>query len=98
MEEMKNDTVVSETTVKKAHKRVLVGKVVSDKPDKTIIVAVERKIAHPLYKKYYKRTKKFMAHDAINDCKMGDTVRIKECRPLSARKRWELDEVLTRAK
>lgn len=98
MEEMKNDTVVSEATERKAHKRVLVGKVTSDKPDKTIVVAVVRKIAHPLYKKYYKRTKKFMAHDATNTCKMGDTVRIQECRPLSARKRWELVEVTERAK
>ncbi len=96
MEENKN--VNGETPERKPHKRILVGKVTSDKPDKTIIVAVERQIAHPLYKKYYKRRKKFMAHDATNDCKMGDTVRIRECRPLSARKSWELVEVIERAK
>ena len=88
----------SDTQVKEAHKRLLVGVVVSDKSDKTIIVKVERLIAHPLYKKYYKSHKKYMAHDAINDCHIGDKVKIKECRPLSARKRWELIEVLERAK
>jgi small subunit ribosomal protein S17 len=98
MEEKRNDAINGEAPVKKPHKRILVGKVTSDKPDKTIIVAVERQIAHPLYKKYYKRRTKFMAHDAINDCKMGDIVKIRECRPLSARKRWELVEVIERAK
>lgn len=97
MDEIKKD-VNGESAERKPHKRLLVGKVTSNKPDKTIIVAVERQIAHPLYKKYYKRKTKFMAHDASNDCKMGDTVRIRECRPLSARKRWELVEVIERAK
>lgn len=82
----------------KAHKRFMQGKVVSDKTDKTIIVKVERQVAHPLYKKYYKRSKRVMAHDQNNDCKVGDTVRIRECRPLSALKRWELFEIVERAK
>lgn len=83
---------------KKSQKRILQGKVTSNKPDKTIVVSIERYVAHPLYKKYYKRTNKFMAHDERNECKEGDVVRIKECRPLSARKRWELVEIVERAK
>ncbi len=84
--------------VKSSHKRVLVGKVKSNKSDKTIVVSIETQVRHPLYKKYYKKTKTFMAHDESNDCKMGDIVKIKESRPLSARKRWILVEVLERAK
>jgi small subunit ribosomal protein S17 len=80
------------------HKRILTGKVKSNKPDKTIIVAVEAQVMHPLYKKYYKKTKKFMAHDAENNCNEGDTVRIKEHRALSAKKRWILDKIVERAK
>lgn len=82
----------------KTKKRILVGKVTSNKPNKTIIVAIERQVIHPLYKKYFKRTKKVMAHDEENTCKIGDLVKIKECRPLSARKRWMLVDVLERAK
>ncbi len=88
----------SETTGKQSHKRVLVGKVASSKPDKTIIVSVVRQIAHPIYKKYFKSTKRFMAHDEQNTANPGDTVKIRESRPLSARKRWELVEILERAK
>ncbi len=79
-------------------KRMLVGKVTSNKPNKTIIVAIERQVIHPLYKKYFKRTKKVMAHDEDNTCQIGDLVKIKECRPLSARKRWMLVDVLEKAK
>jgi len=86
-----------ETKVK-SNKRILTGKVKSNKPDKTIIVTVVRQVQHPLYKKYYKRTKRFMAHDPNNECNIGDTVRIRESRPLSARKRWELIEIVDRAK
>ncbi|HOV92164.1 MAG TPA: 30S ribosomal protein S17 [Candidatus Kapabacteria bacterium] len=82
----------------KTRKRVLQGIVVSDKADKTIVVKVERQIAHPLYKKYYKRRKKFMAHDERNEAKEGDKVRIQESRPLSAKKRWVLIEIVERAK
>jgi small subunit ribosomal protein S17 len=66
------------------------GVVVSDKGDKTIVVKVERRVMHPLYKKFITRSKKYMAHDEGNAFKVGDTVRIVECRPLSARKRWEV--------
>jgi small subunit ribosomal protein S17 len=85
-------------TTKTSHKRVLQGKVASNKGEQTIIVTVERQVMHPLYKKYFKRSKKFMAHDQENTCNIGDTVKIKECRPLSARKRWMLETVVTRAK
>jgi len=76
----------------------LQGVVVSDKPDKTIVVKVERQVAHPLYKKYYKRSNKFMANDENNEAHEGDKVRIQESRPLSARKRWTLLEIVERAK
>jgi len=81
-----------------ATKKILQGKVVSNKPDKSIVIKVERQVSHPIYKKYYKKTKKFMAHDENNDCNIGDVVKIKECRPLSARKCWELVEIVERAK
>jgi len=71
-------------------KRVLQGTVVSDKADKTVVVRVERRITHPLYKKIIRRSKKYMAHDPDNSFKVGDVVRIEECRPLSARKRWQV--------
>lgn len=77
-------------------KKVRQGKVVSNKMDKSIVVAVERQVMHPLYKKYFRLTKKFMAHDENNDCQIGDVVRIVESRPLSARKRWTLLEVVER--
>jgi len=80
------------------NKRILTGVVVSNKADKTIVIAVVRQVAHPLYKKYFKRTNKFMAHDELNECKIGDKVKVKESRPLSARKRWELVEIIERAK
>lgn len=83
----------------RGRRKVKIGKVVSAKKmDKTILVAVERQVAHPLYKKYFKKTNKFMAHDAENSCNEGDTVRIMETRPLSARKRWRLVEIIERAK
>jgi len=71
-------------------KRVLQGVVVSDKMDKTIVVEVERRIMHPIYKKFVRRTKKYAAHDEANAHKVGETVRIRECRPISKRKRWEV--------
>ncbi len=71
-------------------RRVMQGLVVSDKPDKTVIVQVERRVKHPLYKKYIKRSKKFAAHDPDNRCKIGDRVRIRECPPISKRKRFEV--------
>ena len=74
------------------------GVVVSDKMDKTISVKVERRLMHPLYGKFVKRSKKFFAHDEENTCKIGDMVRIMETRPLSKNKRWRLVEILQRAK
>ncbi|HVA15718.1 MAG TPA: 30S ribosomal protein S17 [Stellaceae bacterium] len=69
-------------------KRVLTGVVVSDKADKTVIVRVERRVMHPVYKKFISRSKKYAAHDATNARKTGDSVRIEECRPISKSKRW----------
>ncbi len=71
-------------------RRTVRGTVVSDKGDKTIVVRVERRIKHALYKKYIVRSSKFMAHDEKNAHKIGDVVRIRECRPLSKRKHWEV--------
>ena len=74
------------------------GKVVSDKMDKTIVVAVEDHVKHPLYKKIVKRTYKLKAHDEQNECKTGDTVKVMETRPLSKDKRWRLVEIMEKAK
>lgn len=71
-------------------RRVLQGVVVSDKADKTITVLVERRLMHPLYKKFIKRTKRYHAHDEANSAKTGDIVRIRECRPISKTKTWEI--------
>ncbi len=71
-------------------KRVLQGVVVSDKMDKTVVVEVERRIMHPIYKKFIRQSKKYAAHDEENASKIGDVVKIRECRPLSRRKRWEV--------
>lgn len=85
-------------TTLKGNKRILQGKVISNKGDKTIVIKVERQVAHPIYKKYYKKTNKFMAHDETNNCNEGDVVKIRECRPLSKRKCWEVVDVVERAK
>ena len=82
----------------KSNRRVLTGIVVSDKGDKTIVVRVETLVKHPLVKKYIRRRKKFMAHDPMNECGMGDKVQIIEHRPLSARKRWHLVTIMEKAK
>ena len=74
------------------------GKVVSDKMDKTIVVAVQDNVRHPLYNKIVKKTYKLKAHDELNDAKIGDTVRVMETRPLSKDKRWRLVEIMERAK
>jgi small subunit ribosomal protein S17 len=79
-------------------RKTRVGKVVSDKMDKTVVVAIEDNVAHPLYKKIIKKTIKLKAHDETNDCHTGDRVRIMETRPLSKDKRWRVVEVLERAK
>jgi small subunit ribosomal protein S17 len=71
-------------------RRVLQGVVVSNKGEKTVVVLVERRVMHPIYKKFIKRSKKYMAHDETNAFKTGDNVRIRECRPISKRKHWEV--------
>ncbi|MCR4403412.1 MAG: 30S ribosomal protein S17 [Firmicutes bacterium] len=75
-----------------------VGTVVSDRMDKTVVVAVERTVRHPLYKRTLKRTTKLMAHDEENNAKVGDKVRLMETRPLSKRKRWRVVEIVEKAK
>ena len=80
-----------------AKRKTKVGRVVSDKMDKTIVVSVERLTRHPLYKRVMKASTKFAAHDETNDARIGDTVLIEESRPLSATKRWRLVSVLSRA-
>ena len=75
-----------------------IGVVTSDKMQKSIVVAVERKVKHPKYGKFVKKTTKFVAHDENNDCNLGDTVKIMETRPLSKSKNWRLVEIIERAK
>ena len=77
--------------------RTIVGRVVSDKMDKTVSVAVERRIKHPVYGKYIRRTTKVLAHDAANECKAGDRVAISECRPVSKNKSWSVVNIVERA-
>ncbi|MBS5325842.1 MAG: 30S ribosomal protein S17 [Lachnospiraceae bacterium] len=79
-------------------RKTRVGKVVSDKMDKTIVVAVEDHVKHPLYKKIVKRTYKLKAHDEQNECRVGDIVKVMETRPLSKDKRWRLVEIMEKAK
>ena len=79
-------------------RKTRVGKVVSDKMDKTIVVTVEDRVAHPLYKKIIKRTYRLKAHDENNECKIGDIVRVMETRPLSKDKRWRVVEIVEKAK
>lgn len=88
---------IEQNTVQRGHRKERTGVVVSDVQDKTIIVAVDRRTPHPLYKKVIKVKKKFTAHDEANEAKVGDTVRIMETRPLSKRKRWRLTEIINRA-
>jgi small subunit ribosomal protein S17 len=85
---------VSDRNIRKTE----IGKVVSDKMDKTIVVAVEDRVKHPLYKKIVKRTVRLKAHDANNECSIGDRVRVMETRPLSKDKRWRLVKILEKAK
>jgi small subunit ribosomal protein S17 len=87
-----------EQMLNRNNRKEKIGNVVSNRMDKSITVAVERRVKHPIYGKFVKTTKKFMAHDENNDCKIGDTVRIMETRPLSKNKRWRLVEIVERAK
>ena len=77
--------------------RTLQGKVISAKMEKSIVVAIERKVKHPLYGKFMKRTTKLHAHDETNQCNEGDMVLISECRPLSKKKSWTLEKIVTKA-
>jgi small subunit ribosomal protein S17 len=85
-------------TTERHKRRVKQGRVVSDKMDKTIVVVSETRVPHPVYGKIMRKSVRFKAHDETNDAKMGDTVRIMECRPMSKDKRWRLLEVVERAK
>ncbi|MBE7041866.1 MAG: 30S ribosomal protein S17 [Ruminococcaceae bacterium] len=84
--------------MERAERKVRIGEVVSDKMDKTIVVAIADKVKHPLYKKVVKRTIKFKAHDEKNECGIGDKVKIMETRPLSKDKRWRLVEIVEKAR
>ena len=111
-EENKTEEQAPETTVKnetaktseapaageRGLRKTRVGKVVSNKMDKSIVVTIERRVKHRIYKKFFKKTKKYMAHDEKNECGIGDTVKIMETRPLSKNKRWRLVEVVQKAK
>ncbi len=91
-------TVAEVAEPERGRRKSRTGLVVSNKMNKSIVVAVVRRVRHPLYKKYFNKTKRYMAHDENNDCNVGDTVRIVETRPLSANKRWALDLIVERAK
>ena len=84
--------------VQRALRKTRVGKVISNKMDKTIVVAVENSVKHPLYKKVIKRTYKLKAHDENNECNVGDKVKVMETRPLSKDKRWRVVEIIEKAK
>ena len=86
-----------ESTTEQTTKRAIQGSVIGAAGDKSITVLVERRVKHPLYKKYIRRSTKLHAHDEQNQCKAGDTVRIEACRPISKTKCWRLVEVVTRA-
>ena len=79
-------------------RKTRVGKVISDKMDKTVVVAIEDHVQHPLYKKIVKKTYKLKAHDENNECRIGDTVKVMETRPLSKDKRWRLVQIIEKAK
>ncbi len=98
-EEAQNELVqTDQVQSERAQRRTRIGKVVSDKMNKTITVAVDRQIKHPIYGKFITKTTKYLAHDEVNDANMGDKVLIMSTRPLSKRKSWRLVEVLERAK
>lgn len=84
--------------MERQNRKEIIGKVTSNKMDKSVVVAIERKVKHPLYGKFLKKTKKFVAHDENNDCNEGDIVQLMETRPLSKNKRWRLVKIVERAK
>jgi small subunit ribosomal protein S17 len=95
---MADETTPQGTEQKETGRKMRVGRVVSNKMNKTVVVAVERRVAHPLYGKQVARTKKYYAHDEQNAAREGDTVRIMETRPLSKLKRWRVVEIIEQAK
>lgn len=95
---MTEQSVRETAPAKRGLRKSRIGVVVSNKMNKTIVVAVERRVQDPLYKKYVRRTSKFMAHDEQNQCKIGDRVRIMETRPLSKHKNWRLVQVIEKRK
>ena len=99
MEEQKMDSVAKGQDVPvRGRKKSWLGKVVSDKMDKACVIAVERRVQHPVYKKYFKKTTRLMAHDEKNEAGIGDLVKVVECRPLSKRKSCRLVEIIEKAK
>ena len=84
--------------LKRNLRKTRIGVVVSNKMDKTITIAIERRIPHPIYKKYFKKTTKLMVHDEKRECNIGDRVKVMETRPLSKNKRWRLVEIVEKAK
>jgi small subunit ribosomal protein S17 len=91
-------TAPAQKAARTTRRKTRIGMVVSDKMEKSIVVLIEQRIAHPIYKKIFKRSKKYVAHDEKQDAKVGDLVRIMETRPISKRKRWRLVEIVERAK
>ena len=85
-------------TIERNSRKVIIGKVVSNKMEKTIVVSVERKVMHPKYGKFIKMTSKFKAHDEKNECNIDDVVKVMETRPISKDKRWRLVEIIEKAK
>jgi small subunit ribosomal protein S17 len=92
------ETQQNTQTVSRASRKTRVGLVVSDKMEKTVVVSIERRVQHPVYGKMVRRTKRFKAHDEMNEAKTGDTVRIMETRPMSKDKRWRVVEIVERAR
>jgi small subunit ribosomal protein S17 len=91
---MANEETAAKSAEKSSHQRTKTGVVVSNKMQKTVVVAVENVVMHPMYQKYIRRTSKFLAHTETNSCNVGDRVVIEETRPLSKRKRWNVREIL----
>ena len=92
------EAAVVEKEEERGRRKIRVGKVVSDKMEKTVVVVIERLVKHPQYKRYVRRRSRFKVHDEKNECKEGDTIRFMETRPLSKEKRWRFVEFVERAK
>ena len=95
---MSTEAAAPTTAVQRGRRKTRIGKVISNKMQKSIVIALERKVSHPLYKKYFRLTSTLMAHDEKQEAAIGDTVKVMEARPLSKSKRWRLVEVIEKAK